>query len=230
MPFKVSQGVTTLVADNCGVSLAPLVLDGQPPPPLDLLGYERGWFRFPRLADYVAALGDAPPAVNAGLLVGRITLRHRVMDRLDRAATLDETAAMVALVDQALAEGAIGFSTGLDYPDSIQSSFDEVLGLAARVRPAGGLCCCHHRNCFAGLEAALREVFALGEGIGAPVILSQHQCSGHGSFGKGPMTLEMIEAARRRGGASPSASSAIPTTPRPRRSTPAAWRPACGSW
>ena len=198
MPFKVSQGVTTLVAGNCGVSLAPLVLDGQPPPPLDLLGYDPGWFRFPRFAGYVAALGAAPPAVNCGLLVGHITLRHRVMDRFDRAATAAETAAMAGMVDAALAEGAIGFSTGLDYPQSVQSSFAEVLALAARVAPAGGLYCCHHRNYFGGLEDALREVFALGEGAQAPVILSHHQCSGHGNFGKGPMTLEMIEAARKR--------------------------------
>lgn len=197
MPFKVSQGVTTLVAGNCGVSLAPLLLEGQPPPPLDLLGYDPGWFRFARFADYVTALGDAPPAVNAALLVGHITLRHRVMDRLDRAATAPEIAAMAGMVDAALAEGAIGFSTGLDYPQSVQSSFDEVLALASRVAPAGGIYCCHHRNYFGGLEEALREVFALGQGAGAPVILSHHQCSGHGNFGKGPMTLKMIDAARR---------------------------------
>lgn len=138
MPFKVSQGVTTLVAGNCGVSLAPLVLEGQPPPPLDLLGYDAGWFRFVRFADFVTALHDAPPAVNAGLLVGHITPHHRVMDRLDRAATPDETAAMADMVDTALAEGAIGFSTGLDYPQSVQSSFAEVLALASRVAPADG--------------------------------------------------------------------------------------------
>lgn len=198
MPFKVSQGVTTLVAGNCGVSLAPLVIEGQPPAPLDLLGYEPGWFRFPRFADYVAALHEAPPAVNCALLVGHITLRHRAMDRFDRPATGPEIAQMAALVDESLAGGAIGFSTGLDYPQSVASSFDEVLALASRVAPAGGIYCCHHRNYFAGLEDALREVFALGEGIGAPVILSHHQCSGHANFGKAPMTLEMIEAARRR--------------------------------
>ena len=43
MTPKVSQGVTTVVAGNCGVSLAPLALDGVPPP-LDLLGSEAGWF------------------------------------------------------------------------------------------------------------------------------------------------------------------------------------------
>ncbi len=198
LPFKTSQGVTTLIAGNCGVSLAPLVLEGQPPPPLDLLGTEAGWFRFSRFADYVSALTEAPPAVNCGLLVGHITLRHRVMDRFDRAATPAETAMMAALVDEALAEGAIGFSTGLDYPDSVQSSVEEVMALAARVGPAGGLWCCHHRNYFGGLEAALDEVFAIGEGIDAPVVLSHHQCSGAGNFGKAPMTLEMIEAARRR--------------------------------
>jgi N-acyl-D-amino-acid deacylase len=94
MTPKVSQGVTTVITGNCGVSLAPVVIEGQPPAPLDLLGYEPGWFRFDRFGGYVDALTDQPPSLNGGLLVGHITLRHRVMDRFDRAATKAEVAEM----------------------------------------------------------------------------------------------------------------------------------------
>jgi N-acyl-D-amino-acid deacylase len=199
MPFKVSQGVTTLVAGNCGVSMAPLVLAGQPPPPLDLLGPDPGWFRFDDFAGYHRQLRETPPAVNCGLLVGHITLRHQVgMDRFDRPATDAEIARMAHQVDRAMEQGAIGFSTGLDYPDSVHSSETEVTTLASRVKKFGGMCCCHHRNYFEGLDEALSEVFRIGQAAGVPMIVSHHQCTGASNFGQGKATLRAIAAARRR--------------------------------
>ena len=103
---------------------------------------------------------------------------------------------MADRVEEALTEGAIGFSTGLDYPPSVASSFDEVLTLVRRVKPLGGLFCCHHRNYFDGLEGALEEVFELGGRSEVPVVISHHQCTGQENFGKGPRTLKMIDAAR----------------------------------
>jgi N-acyl-D-amino-acid deacylase len=196
MTPKISQGVTTVVAGNCGVSLAPLALPGVPPPPLDLLGSEPGWYRFGRFQDFLDALRDSPPAVNCGLLVGHITLRHRVMDRLDRAATGTEVAEMRRQVMAGMNDGAIGFSTGLDYPSAVAAPSEEILSLVAAVKPYGGLYCSHHRNYFEKLEEAIDEALLIGRKTTVPLTISHHQCTGRDNFGKAAKTLAVIDAAR----------------------------------
>ncbi len=69
MDMKVSQGVTSVVVGNCGISLAPLVLDRRPPPPLDLLGEEE-WWRFATFDAFLGAVDEEPASVNAAFLVG----------------------------------------------------------------------------------------------------------------------------------------------------------------
>jgi N-acyl-D-amino-acid deacylase len=197
MTPKVSQGVTSLVAGNCGVSLAPLTLDGIPPAPLDLLGSAAGWFRFGRFGEYAEALRDAPPALNCGLLVGHITLRHGVMDRFDRPARAGEIAEMRRQVGTAMVDGAIGFSTGLDYPPAVAAPTDEIVALVEAVKPHGGLYCAHHRNYFERLEAAIDEALAIGRQAQVPITISHHQCTGAANFGKAPQTLAVIDRARR---------------------------------
>ena len=82
MAPKVSQGVTTVIAGNCGCSLAPAPNGMRSPviPPLDLLDDEGGWFRFPSFREYVEALVAHPPATNCALLVGHTMLRVQTMD------------------------------------------------------------------------------------------------------------------------------------------------------
>ena len=75
---KISQGVTTVVVGNCGISLAPLV-HTDAPPPLNLLGGSDKYV-YPTMAAYVAAVGEARPAVNVAALVGHSTLRVATMD------------------------------------------------------------------------------------------------------------------------------------------------------
>src|SRR5881392_2120373 len=72
MAPKVSQGVTTVVAGNCGVSLAPAPRGMPKPvtPPLDLMDNEGTWFRFPTFKAYVEELQRKPAATNCALLVG----------------------------------------------------------------------------------------------------------------------------------------------------------------
>ena len=114
MAPKVSQGVTTVVAGNCGISLSPMPggMKGMVPSPLDLLDNEGKWVRFPTFGAYVEELGAHPAAANCALLVGHMTLRVATMDNLDRPATAAEIVRMRELVREALSAGAIGFSTG----------------------------------------------------------------------------------------------------------------------
>ncbi len=174
---KVSQGVTSVIAGNCGISLAPLTLAGEPPAPLDLLG-GREVFRYATFADYVRALESAPPAVNAALLVGHSTLRVATMDRTDRPASPREIAAMQTRIGEAMAAGAIGFSTGLDYPPSAAAPTEEVIELAKVARAAGGIYATHMRNYAAGAKAALDEAVAIGKGADVPVVVSHYVCGG----------------------------------------------------
>jgi N-acyl-D-amino-acid deacylase len=91
---KVVQGVTTVIAGNCGISLAPLSADAVPQP-LDLLGAPE-CFAYDSFGAYLAALAPAPAAVNIAALVGHSTLRVRHMSNLAREATADERRRMAA--------------------------------------------------------------------------------------------------------------------------------------
>src|ERR1700679_2219238 len=83
---KLSQGVTTVIVGNCGISASPVTLRGEPPDPMNLLGSAED-FRYPTFASYVEAIGQAQPAVNVAALTGHTALRNNHMDRLDRTAT-----------------------------------------------------------------------------------------------------------------------------------------------
>src|SRR5580765_6228283 len=117
MAPKVSQGVTTVVAGNCGVSLAPAPRGMPKPvtPPLDLMDDEGTWFRFRSFKEYVSALSANPPATNTALLVGHTMLRVQTMSDFDLPASPQEIKKMQGLVEEALDAGAIGVSTGLYY-------------------------------------------------------------------------------------------------------------------
>jgi len=190
---KLSQGVTTVVTGNCGISLAPLVSATTPPAPLDLLG-EDSW-RFDRFGDYLDALRQAVPATNAACLVGHSTLRVRHMDRLDRNATPEECARMGADLAEALRAGAFGMSTGLYYPPARAASADEVIAVGAPLTEFGGVVSMHIRDEADGIDDALREALAIGRALKIDTVLSHHKLVGRANHGRSAETLALIENA-----------------------------------
>src|SRR5437667_300280 len=134
------QGITTIVAGNCGCSPAPYLPGNQALLPLvgrmlhdhDL---DYGWSG---MGSFLAALERRGLTLNVAQLVGHGTVRAAVKGAEPGPATPGEVAAMADLVRGALDEGAIGLSTGLGYAPGVFAGLDELLGVTARLQERGG--------------------------------------------------------------------------------------------
>jgi N-acyl-D-amino-acid deacylase len=195
----VSQGVTTVVAGNCGVSLAPAPRGMSKPvtPPLDLMDDEGGWFRFPTFGSYVEELKGRPAATNCALLVGHTMLRVQTMGDLYRAASQAEIRKMREMAEEALAAGAIGVSTGLYYEPACAAPTEEVIEVCRPLTARQGLYCTHMRNEAEGVLDSLEETFRIGRELGVAVVVSHHKVAGKANHGRSAETLPMIEKAMR---------------------------------
>ena len=195
MAPKVSQGVTTVIGGNCGISLAPMprAMPSPVTPPLNLLDDSGNWFRFPKFSDYLDALRAQPAAVNCAMLVGHTTLRVATMDELSRPASRAEIGAMRQLVDETLTAGAIGVSTGLFYEPAFAAPTEEVIEVCRPLAEHQGVYCTHMRNEDAQVVDALEETFRIGRALGVPVVISHHKVQEVANFGRSTETLALIQ-------------------------------------
>ena len=188
---KVSQGITTVVTGNCGISLAPFVVSS-PLPPLNLLGADS--FRFDSVESYERAVTAAQPAVNVALLIGHTTLRFACMQDLTQPASPGEVDAMCELLRQCMEGGAAGMSSGLFYEPAFAAPAEEVVRLAKVVSRFGGVYSTHLRSEMATIVEALHEAGDTAFSAGVPLIVSHHKCAGPANWGRTLQTLPLIEA------------------------------------
>jgi len=168
------MGVTTVVAGNCGTS----ALD---------------------VNTALAALRDEGIAINYATLIGHNTVRSAVMgsdNRLPRAA---ELARMKSLVWKAMADGAVGFSTGLEYVPGTYAQMPEIIELARVAANAGGIYTSHMRNEGTALEASIAETIRIGGAAEARVEISHLKVDSPSRWGASEKALAMIDEARGRG-------------------------------
>jgi len=199
MTPKLSQGVTTVVTGNCGVSLAPLG-NRAAVPPLNLVAADAAELpsqRFGSFRDYFAALEAQPPAINCAALVGHTTLRVMAMSALDRPATPAEIAAMQAGVAEALAAGAIGASTGTYYAPANAATADEIRQVFEPLRGTGALIASHIRDEGERVLESMTEAMEIAGHLGVRQVLSHHKVIGRANFGRSRETLALLDEARR---------------------------------
>jgi N-acyl-D-amino-acid deacylase len=172
---QISQGITTVLLGQ----------DGDSPWPIGA---------------YLAKLRSRPPQLNLMMLVGHATLRRRVMgDDYKRAATQAEIAAMCALVEQGMKEGAVGLSSGLEYVIGSYAKTEELAAMARAAAKHGGFYISHIRDEADKSFEAMNEILTIG-GLAKIAVQNTHIKLGTvGVWGKAGEVIRMYEGARARG-------------------------------
>lgn len=151
---------------------------------------------FSDLGGFFARLERTPPAVNVASMVGHGSVRAWVVGGADRPATASEIARMRALVRGALAQGAVGLSSGLEYTPGAFASRAELVELAGELVGTGYPYASHLRNEDDELLAALEECLQVGRRAGVPVQVSHLKAQGRRNYWKAEVALATVEAAR----------------------------------
>ncbi len=196
---RVRQGVTVEVVGQDGSSVGPW---GDAAFESTRDRYRRSYsveidFRDP--GGFLDRIDSERPAVSVATMVGHGTVRGRIVGGADRPATPSELEQMRALVRQALAQGAVGLSTGLEYTPGSFAALDELTALAGELRGTPYPYASHMRNEDDRLLAALEEALHVGRVAGVPVQVSHLKAQGERNHWKADAALSAIEAARAAG-------------------------------
>ena len=196
MSCKISQGVTTCIVGNCGISLAPFNFSGNVPAPIPLLG-KKEVFKYARVRDYRDNFIKNPSSINVALLTGHSMLRVQAMNGdYNRAANNEEIKIMQDLLHKAMKDGSIGLSTGLAYPAASSAPTEEIIELAKVLKEYNGIFTTHMRNEGDNLINSVKETIKIGEFSGVRTVISHHKCAGRANWGKSKKSLKLIENAK----------------------------------
>ncbi len=168
------DGVTTCITGNCGSS------------EIDIKKY----FSF---------IDSLHLSINVATLVGHNDIRKAIMGRAMRDPTEDEMKKMEALTEQAMKDGAVGFSTGLIYIPGTYSKTDEIIRLAKVAAKYNGIYASHMRSEGDSVTQAIDEALQVGKAASMPVEISHFKVGGQQNWGRSKQTLALIVKAREEG-------------------------------
>jgi N-acyl-D-amino-acid deacylase len=170
----VRMGVTTIVAGNCGSSAA-------------------------AIGEALTRVRETGVAVNFATLIGHNTVRSAVMGSAERDPSLGELDRMRALVFDAMVQGAVGFSTGLQYIPGTYAKANEILELARVAANAGGIYATHMRNEGTALEQSVADSIRVAQTLDMRLQISHLKVDSPSHWGASAAALKLIDDARARG-------------------------------
>lgn len=158
----VRQGVTTCVNGNCGGSPFPLTDEGMARMRDSLAAEYDLSASWRDINGFFGQLEAAGLGLNYATFVGHGTIRQAVMGGAARAASADELNQMKRLVAEAMAGGAVGLSTGLEYAPGCFASTEELIELSSIAARSGGIYVTHMRDEDDEILAAVDEALRIG--------------------------------------------------------------------
>jgi N-acyl-D-amino-acid deacylase len=194
---KVTQGVTTEITGE-GSSIAPVnanTLRGDSAQ-YAAWGLAVDWHD---LDGYFTRLARSGTPINIATFVGATQVRHYVLGDANRAPSPAELAQMVALVDTAMRQGALGVSSALVYAPAFYASTAELIALARAAGRHGGVYATHIRNEGSGIDRALAEAFRIGREAHVPVEVWHLKLAGRANWGRMPRILARFASLRAAG-------------------------------
>jgi N-acyl-D-amino-acid deacylase len=168
------DGVTTCITGNCGASNTDI-------------------------GKYLQFIDSLKLSINVATLIGHNDVRKQIMGRANRDATPQEIEQMKNIVDKAMQEGAVGFSTGLIYIPGTYTKTPEIVELAKVAAKYNGVYSTHMRDEGDSVTYAINEALTIGREAKIPVEISHFKLSGQQNWGRSKETVPMIEAARKEG-------------------------------
>jgi N-acyl-D-amino-acid deacylase len=180
----IRQGITTIVGGQDGSSRVPSSGRG---------GSSESF------AALFARFDGASSAVNVASMVGLGTVRGYVVGNADRPATPEELRRMTALVERAIAEGACGASSGLEYTPGGFATRDELIALCRPLASRRLPYATHMRNEDDRLLDSIDESIAVARGAGCPLQISHLKTQGPRNWGKLDDVFARVESASRAG-------------------------------
>jgi N-acyl-D-amino-acid deacylase len=197
---KLRQGITTEVLGQDGLSEAPIPPEHVPMWRRHLSGLNGDpdlawdWCSF---SDYLNRCNGA--AINMVALVGHGPIRLHAVGMENRAVTAAELDLMCKVLDHALSEGAIGFSTGLIYSPCVYGDTEELIALGHVIARHEAFMVYHMRYEGRRVLDGMEEVFRIARESGAACHISHFKARGHQAWGKAPEMVEAVERARGEG-------------------------------
>lgn len=200
---ELKQGLTGVINGNCGLSMAPVqgpfrqeILDYLAP----VVGDMPAGCDFSTIAEYREQLGRNRQRIHNGMLVGMGTLRGCAAGFRDGQLTEEEYRFIWRLLEQGLAEGALGVSLGLGYAPEC---FYDTCGLIRSLEPlrhSGKIITVHMRQEGDGVVQALEEMLTVARALDTPMQISHLKAIGKHNWNRSvPKMLELLRQARAEG-------------------------------